>query len=299
MGWFTPAWMKDDGKSEKKALEYVEKLTKQPELAQIALQAPRHAVRLAAVKKLTDQNALAQVVVNHPGEASEALIKLTDGAALQYVIDNDSLTAHRIRAAAKLPDHERGQRIIGEAALRDKEEAVRIESVMLLDDEFILAQVAINEINSVRAVNEAISRISDLDLLARVAREGKRGYGRSYALSKISDPKLREETSRALLVDPKGGTDVWQTALEYTDDQEALVRLVRMQGPHKDLKIHAVQKITDVAFLNEILHSDDEAFRFSVHTFSADGARGISFTSDLKPYAEQRLNELNELDDKQ
>ncbi len=292
MGLFTPVWKKNDSKSEQKAIELIAKKEDQGELSRIATEAPSLAVRLAAVKKLTDQNTLAQIVVSSATLAPEALNRITDNAALRYIISADELTSHRIAAAAKLEDHETGQKIIGDAARNDKEEAVRIQAVQLLDNQEILADIASTEKKSIQVMSAAVRQVTDPALLAKIAGKGSHGHARSFALSRISDPKLKEEVARELLTDAKAGSDVWQTAIECTDDQASVISLVRNPVVHKELKIKAIRKITDKDFLNEIIHSEDDTFKVSAHTFSVDGTKGISFLLDLKPYAEEQLMKL-------
>ena len=293
---FTPAWMKDDPKSEKKALEALAKLDAQPELARIALEAPRHFVRLAALKKLTDQHALARIVVSHPGEAREAMEKLTDVKALQYVIENDRLTQHRIDAAAKLPDHAHGQRIIVQAALSDREDAVRVNAVKLLDDQALLADVAIQKASLPQMVTQALFKITDEDQLERVARGTSHDSARVWALNRITDTAVREEISRKYLADPEAGAgySAMEAALKYTDDQSTLERMIRRERVNKDLKIKALQKVTDTDFLREILQSEDKCFQWTETMMMPGTSQSFKAQCDLKPYAEKRLRALEE-----
>ena len=292
MGLFAPFWTKNDPKNEKKALEYVSGLTDQAKLTQVFTQSPSFRVKKEVVRKLTDQKLLASIVTENAALADDAFANLTDGGALQYVIDHDKLSAHRIRAAAKLPDHARGQQIIGETAMHDKEEAVRLEAVELLDDEEILTRVVCTEGQKYRVMTAAVRRISDSRLLAQIVRECRDSSGKAYAISRISDPELKEESCRYCLADPKGGTDAWQTALECTDHQESIFRLICMDGPHRELKIKAVKKLTDKELLNEIIQSDDENFRVHHYTFMPGTSESIRVEQKLKTYAESRLEEL-------
>ena len=292
MGLFAPFWTKNDPKNEKKALEYVSGLTDQAKLTQVFTQSPSFRVKKEAVRKLTDQKLLASVVTENAALADDAFINLTDSGALQYVIDHDTLSSHRIRAAAKLPDHARGQQIIGEAAIGDKEEAVRLQAVELLDDEEILTRVVTADKQGYRVMMAAVRRISDPRLLARIVRECSHSSGKAYAVSRISDPELKEESCRYCLADPKGGTDAWQTALECTDHQESIFRLICLNGPHRELKIKAVKKLTDKELLNEIIRSDDENFRVHHYSFMPGTSESIRVEQELKTYAESRLEEL-------
>lgn len=292
MGLFAPFWTKNDPKNEKKALEYVSGLTDQAKLTQVFTQSPSFRVKKEVVRKLTDQKLLASIVTENAALADDAFANLTDGGALQYVIDHDKLSAHRIRAAAKLPDNARGQQIIGEAAMGDKEEAVRLEAVELLDDEEILTRVVCTEGQKYRVMTAAVRQISDSRLLARIVRECRDSSGKAYAISRISDSELKEESCRYCLTDPHGGTDAWQTALECTDHQESIFRLICMDGPHRELKIKAVKKLTDKELLNEIIQSDDENFRVHHFTFMPGTSQSIGVEEELKSYAESRLEEL-------
>lgn len=292
MGLFTPVWKKTDGKSIQKAIKSIEKIEDQGELTRIVTEAHSHFVRLAAVKKLTDQSTLAQIVVNNASLADEALKRITGNAALHYIISTDTLTAHRIQAAAKLEDHEAGQQIIGDAARNDKEEAVRIQAVKLLDNQEILADIAITEKKSYQVETESVLRVTDQMLLAKIARRGCDDHARTYALSRISDPKLKEEVSKELLTDPNAGNSVWQNAIECTDDQAAIMSLIRNPKVTKELRLSAIKKITDIDFLQEIINMDDDTFKIRAHTFSADGTKSISYIRDLKPYVEEQLRSL-------
>ena len=126
----------------------------------------------------------------------------------------------------------------------------------------------------------------------RIVRECRDSSGKAYAISRISDPELKEESCRYCLADPKGGTDAWQTALECTDHQESIFRLICMDGPHRELKIKAVKKLTDKELLNEIIQSDDENFRVHHYTFMPGTSESIRVEQKLKTYAESRLEEL-------
>ena len=293
---FTPAWMKDDPKSEKKALEALAKLDSQSELAKIALEAPRHQVRLAAVKKLTDQDALAHIVVSHPAEAMEAMKKLTDGKALQYVIDNHRYAQNRIEAAAKLPDHALGQRIIAQVALDEKEEAVRVNAVKLLDDQTLLTEVIKRKDSSHQMLMYALSKITDECQFERIARETPHDTAREWALNRITDTAVREEISRWYLADPEAGAgySAMVTALKYTDDQSTLNRLIRRERVNKELKIKALQKVTDVGFLQEILQSEDECFKWNETLTMPGTSESFKSEFDLKPYAEKQLRALED-----
>ncbi len=295
MGLFAPFWTKNDPKNEKKALEYVAGLTDQAKLTQVFTQSPSFRVKKEVVRKLTDQKLLASIVTENAALADDAFANLTDSGALQYVIDRDTLSAHRIRAAAKLPDHVRGQQIIGEAAMGDKEEAVRLEAVELLDDEEILTRVVTADGQKYRVMMAAVRRISDSKLLARIAWECKASAAKSFAISRISDPDLKEESCRACLSDPKGGTDAWQTALECTDHQESIFRLICLDGPHRELKIKAIKKLMDRDLLNEIIQSDGENFRVHQYTFMPGTSESVRVEEELKTYAQRRLEELDRM----
>lgn len=292
MGLFAPFWTKNDPKSEKKTLEYVAGLADQAKLAQILRQSPSFRVKKETVRKITDQKLLASVVTESATLAGDAFINLTDSDALQYILDHDRLSSHRIRAAAKLPDHARGQQVIGEAAMHDREESVRLEAVQLLDDEEILTQVADSGGQLYRVIMAAIGRISDSRLLSRIVRECKDSSGKAYAITRISDPELKEESCRYCLANPEGGTDAWQTSLECTDHQDSIFSLICLDGPHRELKIKAVRKLTDEELLNRIIRSDDERFHVHHYTFMPGTSQSVRVDEDLKTYAESRLEEL-------
>ena len=294
MGLFTPAWMKNDSKSEPKALAAVEKMTKQADLIRVAEEAPNWKIRKAAMQKVTDPAALARIAVKDAVLNRDAVERLTDGAALQYVVDNADLSAIRVLAASRLPDHARGQGIIFDAALNDKEDAVRLQAVELLDDQSMLAQVAIHQGSKPQAVTRALSRITESRQFERVARETPHDPAREWALSRIADKVVREEISRSYLVDPnmRAGFSAMREALQYTDDQATLAQFVRREKVHQDLKIKAIEKITDVDFLNEIVRSDDEAFQFKQGLMMPGTSRSFVALFNLKSYAEARLRAL-------
>lgn len=294
MGLFTPAWMKNDSKSEPKALAAVEKMMKQADLIRVAEEAPNWNVRKAAMKKVTDPAALVRIAVNDASLNRDAVERLTDGAALQYVVDNADLSAIRVLAASRLPDHARGQQIILDAALNDKEEAVRIQAVELLDDQSMLAQVAIHKGSKPQVVTRALSRITESRQFERVARETPHDSAREWALDRIADKAVQEEISRSYLVDPNmhAGFSAMRAALQYTDDQAALAQFVRREKVHEDLKIKAIEKITDVDFLNEIVRSDDEAFQFKKGLMMPGTSHSFVALLNLKSYAEARLRAL-------
>ncbi|MBR0372983.1 MAG: hypothetical protein IJH91_00450 [Mogibacterium sp.] len=82
MGLFTPAWMTDDILKEDKAIKSVAKMSRQDELLEVALHAPRVAVRLAAVERLTDQNALFSLTKDSDWKVSHKAIDMITNQTL-------------------------------------------------------------------------------------------------------------------------------------------------------------------------------------------------------------------------
>ena len=84
MGLFKPAWMTDDILKEEKAIKSVAKMSRQEELLEVALNAPRAKVRLAAVESLTDQNALFSLTKSDDWNVShKAIERITDQVLLE------------------------------------------------------------------------------------------------------------------------------------------------------------------------------------------------------------------------
>ena len=148
-------------------LTAVERTSDQAELARVAIEDTDHDVRLAAAKKLTDPAALGKTAT----EASDCYV--------------------RVSALKKITD----QSLLAKVAIRDKDEFVRAAAVENLTDPAELARVVSESsgpkdgcTHSVYARDEALKKITDQALLAKVAESDEDTHTRSAALMNLTDP---------------------------------------------------------------------------------------------------------------
>ncbi len=104
MGLFKPVWMTSSYKKREKAVKYVQEISDQEVLCQIALQAPQSPVREAAIDRITDQKILAKVYIESKDgfDCSRALGHLSDQSVLKEILYSDIADYSKSKVVEKL-----------------------------------------------------------------------------------------------------------------------------------------------------------------------------------------------------
>ena len=237
-----------EGKERTARERAVEKLTDQPALAKVATETDDIFVYTLVLEKLTDQALLAKVAV----EASrwnvryKAVEKLTDKAVLARVAVEDGDQAVRMAALEKLTD----QAVLAKVAVDDGHEAVRRTAVEKLTDQAVLAKVAVEDGHEV--VREAaMAKLTDQAVLVSVAIEAKDQSARYGAVKKVTDQAV---LARVAVED--GDQAVRRAAVEKLTDQAVLAK-VAVEDGHEVVRRTAVEKLTDRAVLAKLAAVND------------------------------------------
>jgi hypothetical protein len=285
---FKPAWQ---GKNTDKAIAAVKKLTDQNEIARAAKEAPWFLTRKAAIEKLADQTILADIAIKDINVGDTAVERLTDQTELIRVVKNCKDQHICMAAAEKLTDQALAQGLFAILAKNDKDWTVRKAAVNRLTVKTVLADIAKDNNEKIEVAMEAVKRLTDQALLADVAKYGS-GLGvDAYALSKITDKDILQETCVYILKNEKS-TGTCTLAIEKINNQDILIYVVK-NSKMIHIRKAALKKITDRQFLNEIINDKAGKYIYTDHWISNNSSDHGSYETDLSSYAHERLNELD------
>ncbi len=294
MGLFTPLYMRSfisrsgaNYKLRHKACEQVKKIVDPDKLRQIALEAPDLSVRMTAVGLLRDGGLLADLAL---GDAASE-VRATAFKRLEALGDQPALARVAIRcedwrmrrsAAERVTDETLARRIAGEsphadaqgkavenirnqavlaALARDADFAARYTAIARLEDQGLLAELALGDANAT-ARGAAARMLTDPAALARVAVEDPDRFVRKDA---VQNPHMTDvealakvaladadEYLRGKAVESPHMTDTAVLAKAALEDPDHLVRWKALQNPH----------MTDAAALAKIaLEAPDDDLR--------------------------------------
>jgi|GEM_PF-1106018 len=231
----------------------LEKLTKQAELARVAIEGKERTARERAVEKLTDQPALAKVATETDDIFVYTLVleKLTDQALLAKVAVEASRWNVRYKAVEKLTD----KAVLARVAVEDGDQAVRMAALEKLTDQAVLAKVAVDDGHeAVRRT--AVEKLTDQAVLAKVAVEDGHEVVREAAVAKLTDQAVL-----AKVAVEDGHEVVREAAMAKLTDQAVLVS-VAIEAKDQSARYGAVKKVTDQAVLARVAVEDgDQAVR--------------------------------------
>lgn len=323
--------------------ELTRQVTDQALLARIVTEAKSSKVRNAALELLSDQNALAKIAVENEERELRRLAfsQLTDAALRSQVgvwIDK-KLTAQlpdqtllnriaveakdvavRATAAGKLTD----QAQLEKFALTDPDEYVRASALSNLANQTVLGKIAAEDpVEEVResaakkltdpAVLEKIgmwvrpeltSKVTDQTLLKSIVRKSPDMQVRLAAVDTLTEQKMLGELFHELEVDPAidirrdSRMDIHVAIVKKLTDQAFLQQIV-LKDPHAELRTVAIARVTDQKFLAKIAGSDEETNDIRVAAVSAltDQSRLEEIASAPKMSMGIRVGAVARLDD--
>jgi len=142
-------------------------------------------------------------------------------AALNSAVEEDRLLAIR-----NLND----QKILAQIALNDKEEGpVRWAAIGKLEDQKVLAQLVFNDNNDHIIKEEAIERLEDQKVLAQIALKDEHYRVRYKAIEKLEDQKVLAQIALSNMDD-----EIWRAstsaAIMKLEDQEVLRKIINKKS---------------------------------------------------------------------
>ena len=217
MGLFTPAWASNDFD---KALEAVYKLTDEAKLVRVVNEAPHTAIRLVALRELTNKG------------------------TLMGIVNTNSDDTVRLAAAIKVNDPVLMKPVFANIASYCYNEKTALEALDLLEDQNLLADVALREYQLKDVRVAAIKRLTDAQMIVKVIKELNDTYLIGLVLEKVQD--------EALLLEVFSNSEINRLSIiELIEDQAMLISIARNARNDRDLTIRAAAvaklKDTDIA----------------------------------------------------
>lgn len=244
MGLFTPIWMTNDILKEEKAIKRVEKMSRQDQLREVALNAPRRAVRLAAVERLTDQNALYEIIEATMGSENTndwdvcraARDKISDQMLLERLALNPKLSTPGIvkklinqSLLEKFAMEEDWHELYpGAGVMSNRNSAIQCAAISKLQSQDILKKIFFESAdNHVRLAS--VKGIIDQEVLHEAAYQDKDPQVRLIAAEKLGLTDVISEVNFILQVEslkkvPKEKSNTIEKAeIEAISDKSALI----------------------------------------------------------------------------
>jgi len=233
-------------------MEAVKNLENQTLLGNIARADLDSRVRKTAINKLIDQNLLVKVAMNREEDKDvrkEAAKKLTDQSFLVKVAKKPD---KRISINEKGLDYNALQAKSDEL---EKEEAeVRIEAVLRIEDQAILAEIAKEKYDSPDVLKAVLNKLEDPRLLAEIAKSDPVYWVCVEIIKKISDQKLLAD-----IVKNGKSIDGRRKAINKLDDFVLLSDLA-MNDDSEDIREEAIMRLDDQSLLAEIAKNDKSSY---------------------------------------
>jgi hypothetical protein len=237
MGLFKPAWQWKEWSG--RASDYIRKQTDPTKLAEIARSAPNHLVRQRARERLRS-------LCHHEWGATNCKIcgrernikEITDQSVLKSLVSENyakrNASSRELEALKYITD----QLFLATIAKKHSDSSMRSKAVEAIDDQNILADIALNsDIVSgygytglkmtvqTDIVLSALSRITDESLLASIAKESSRRKDWSVCLSaleNITDIVVRENTMQSIVLDKQADWFKRESVIKMITDRSFL-----------------------------------------------------------------------------
>lgn len=181
MGLFGPIWKTGKPGKALRAIEAVNKIVDQAQLARIAREAPLEDVRLAAVARMNDEELLMRAAIEalHAEVSLAAVNKIADQDRLMRIAKGASGSATITAAIRRMNDQALIASLVRESTRDDVQKAALEE----IADQFVLAELVLDDpiphgVSDYRV--GALNRIGDPDVLMRVALSSSRYSDRAW-----------------------------------------------------------------------------------------------------------------------
>ncbi len=210
---------------------------------------PSPIVRKSAAGKISDEKVLQSAVQNDkdPGVRHTAVRRISDPEILSMITETDSDQSIRQQAFEKVGDPEILKRMLA----RNPDYSIWPSAVPLIKGQTLLEQIAENKNNDSDVRREAIRRLDNRDLIARIALEDPDRSIRAAALPRVKKDRLitavQDSNAAQIFTPPE--------LVPMINDFESLKKIARRD--HKpETRAIAVSRIPIPSFLTGIALSD-------------------------------------------